>query len=124
MQQSGTLILTSCIHEGKPIYCRGSRYSNGAYVGHAWVIDGHASRTRKITTITLGPNNETQTWNRYQTSEFYHVNWGYSGQYDGYYHIGNFDMTEREGWDEQIDTYPSTNNGTRNYDYAIKFLSY
>lgn len=121
---SNSEVLTACVQAGKPIYCQGFHNNGNSYVGHAWVIDGHASRTRKITSITMNSNNQTQTWYRYQTAEFYHVNWGYSGKYDGYYYIGNFDMSKREGRDENYDTYPLNENSSTVYDQSIKFLSY
>ena len=55
---------------------------------------------------------------------FFNINWGYCGKYDGYYHVGVFDMTQREDIDSIIDTNPYTLNGTHAYDVDIEYISY
>ena len=55
---------------------------------------------------------------------FLHINWGYSGLYDGYYYKGNFDMAQREDYDDVIDTNPYTGNGSTSYSIGIEYIIY
>ena len=52
--------------------------------GHVWVIDGYKTRT-KITNIS-GKDFKTEY-------NYLHINWGWSGNYNGYYLSGIFDTT-------------------------------
>lgn len=63
-------IADKCIRGGRPVFLAGK--GNGA---HAWVIDG--------------------LWGNY-----YHVNWGWYGVYDGYFKKGVFKLTDRYVIDE------------------------
>ncbi len=67
-------------------------WDNGKYE-HAWLSGGHWSHQRytsnKIYTFILPDemqscgNMEQETW--YPKTKVYYMNWGYAGQYDGYY---------------------------------------
>ena len=56
------------VYSGHPVYCRGS---HNISIGHAWVIDGYIAG-------------------------FYHINWGWLGNSDGYYAAGVFDTSQRD----------------------------
>ena len=58
-------ILKSELDLGHPIY-----YQGGGSVGHAFICDG------------------------YQGEEYFHFNWGWNGDYDGYYYLGSLNP----GW--------------------------
>ena len=66
--------------------------------GHAWVIDG--------------------IFNHY-----YHINWGWRGQSDGYYKIGIFDTEERALISEEYDS-GEIRPEPRNYNWILKVLTY
>ena len=129
--QTNSTLLIDCVKEGKPIYFYGYRIkseettkstddSNSTKVGHMWVVDGYTKRERTITTTHPSGGEWTGT----QLGFFFHINWGYSGQYDGYYNTGVFDMSLREDYDTVIDTYPNTTNGTKSYPLGLKFIKY
>ena len=112
----------NCIREGKPVFFSGF-YTESDY-GHAWVVDGYLTRNRRVVVTRFDSNGESQSEIHYQGSHLYHVNWGYSGQYDGYYNTGVFDMSRRITWDDVIDTNPYIENGNDGYDLDIMYISY
>lgn len=44
--------------------------------------------------------------------------------YDGYYNRGVFDMSQREDYDDMIDTYPDTSSGNRAYTLNVEYIGY
>ena len=125
MYNSNSSALTTCLRANKPVCCCGYYYNeNNKLSGHTWVIDGYSKRQREVTIVTQCGYMDPQVRVRIQTSNFFHINWGYCGKYDGYYHVGVFDMTQREDIDSIIDTNPYTLNGTHAYDVDIEYISY
>lgn len=115
--------LDCIIDDNKPVYFRGTSASSNT--GHAWLVDGYLSRERYMyITILVGLGPGTSTSRRIQQSYLCHINWGYSGKYDGYYNIGVFNMSERQDIDSIIDTNPNTSNGTSNYSVSIQYIAY
>ena len=120
----------NCIKNGKPIYCCGfyiddtKSTGNDKKSGHAWVIDGYTERKRMVKLIVEDSDGNQQTMNRIQNGLFLHINWGYCGLYDGYYYKGNFDMAQREDYDDVIDTNPYTGNGSTSYSIGIEYIIY
>lgn len=120
--ETDSTALVNCIRAGKPVFCRGDMITsstkstdNQKKEGHAWVIDGYTKRERSYS---------GNGWTGMQASYFYHINWGYSGKFDGYYYTGVFDMAQRENYDENIDTNPNTYNGSDAYTLNISFINY
>lgn len=64
-----------------PVYTRGK----GPDGGHAWIVDGY------VTQRSYDYNKVFS--DRYRT--LIHINWGWYGNFDGYYHPGVFDTTTR-----------------------------
>lgn len=67
-------IADKCIKAGRPVYLDALKKGLFVFKGHAWVLDG--------------------LWGNY-----YHVNWGWNGQSDGYFKKGVFDVTDRYSTD-------------------------
>lgn len=76
--------------------------------GHAWVIDGHKSRTGTFRTYEVFPlltiigSGETAVrrelvWEETQDFRYLHINWGYDGVCNGYFSEGVFDLSRAEG---------------------------
>lgn len=90
------------LDKGKPLFMLGT-IETGA--GHAWVVDGYALAKRTGTYVTK--YDDESKGDLYliesQLAHFIHVNWGYSGAYDGYYTSFLLDMEKRELKDEVID---------------------
>ncbi len=83
--------IRSMLQRSYPIYMRGSRpngvdkYGNPVYKGHAWVVDGLKQHKYIVTRYGIQIN----VIDKYYT----HCNFGWKGDCDGYYLIGNFDLT-------------------------------
>ncbi len=99
-------MLKTEINAERPIYYSGYNYS-GSY-GHAWVIDG------------------------YNSSDFFHCNWGWSGNYNGWYSLSALNPSSyslNDGQSAILNVYPMLDacsglNGssdicTGNYTYSI-----
>ena len=125
--ESNSSNLISCIQASKPVFCRGDRITNDdtrsiedkQTAGHAWVIDGYTKRERDYTIIT--PDDQHHGT---QTRYYFHINWGYSGHFDGYYDTGVFDMSQRVYLDDTIDTHPDASLGNKAYTLNIQFIKY
>lgn len=87
-----------------PVYVDGS--GNGE--GHAWVIDGLLVRDK------VGMWSGTFI----SSQSYYHINWGWRGQSDGYFHIGVFNTTDRAFRDE-MDKNPSVQSGRYTWNYRV-----
>ncbi len=86
------------LENNKPIYTRGASTSG---TGHAWVMDGYLKRSRSVVcTLSWGGTVTTTEYSR-----LLHLNWGYSGNSDGYYAEGIFDMKQRISQDDIIDVF-------------------
>lgn len=71
------------IRDGKPVYVSAHKLSLN---GHAMVYDGYVERrkrTSKYYYYTDGTCRVNRTYDDPQ--QLFHINWGYSGSYDGYY---------------------------------------
>ena len=81
------------------IFMTGSIYSQGS--GHAWVIDGGKKSiiTIRYWTRTYG----SSIWELHSEftseTEYYHHNWGYDGDYNGYFDANVFDMANTNRYD-------------------------
>ena len=85
-----------CLSQGYPVPVTGA----DGFSGHAWVIDG--------------------IFNHY-----YHINWGWRGQSDGYYKIGIFNTEERKFIDKEYDSGASVNEDDQsNFNCLYKVVTY
>lgn len=77
--------LATLLCNGKLIYMRGE---NNDEAGHAWVIDGcYYVKAKYVMQVSY---DEGATWSVYQEQYTYrtchnHINWGYDGDYNGYF---------------------------------------
>lgn len=106
----------------KPMYIRGTSPSGG---GHAWVVDGYFTRSRTVTyELRMGYTGPIYTEQRVETNRFLHFNWGYQGDYDGYFAEGIFDMNQRDSKDDIIDAHTSNYKGSYNYGTSNSVILY
>ena len=84
-------LIQSELQLSRPLYIRGRNNDDD---GHAWILDGY-----KITRIVTKTYEETipgsNSWRligtSYTPNTFYvHYNWGWGGNYDGYFYFGNY----------------------------------
>ena len=107
--------IDSCLvdfQNNRPVFMRGTgiiEFPDRIRVfGHAWVIDGCVVREREILTIQPpGSQNEIQ--------HFIHCNWGWDGEYDGYYIAGAFGTKYDQNGENPTTAYPFYNLLLRTY---------
>lgn len=87
--------------------------------GHFWIVDGV---DREATTTYLRRYDQSyQTWYQYMletTNDYFHINWGWDGENNGYFLNHVFDTTSPEYYDHPA----GSNNNNYNFNTAIKFL--
>ena len=89
------------LREGYPVLTRGRRSDNSS--GHDWLIDGY----RYVVSLSY-------------SGHFFHINWGWGGFRDGYYHLGVFDTGNGTFCDPIYDNQYYFQNGNA-YNYSFKY---
>lgn len=87
-----------CLQNRHPVYVDGLNKKLFS-AGHCWLIDGYID----YITSTLYQErlrNTILTSHRY----YHHINWGWNGKYDGYYHVDDFNVANRQSFDDVIDS--------------------
>lgn len=118
-------VVTASITNCHPVIIRGSRikYENGnqVEVGHTWVVDGYYYSGYESFTWSRPYNGFD--WELFEhvvsTDYYHHFNWGFSGDNNGYYITGVFNMGTIYMADGDID--PTLSD--RNYNIDVKILS-
>ena len=103
------------LEDGKLILMWG--YDNNNH-GHVWVIDG--GRQLKTLYTGYGSNDNTnwvQLWTSTIAVPFYHINWGFDGNYNGFFLAGFFDAADADSYDEE----PIYYYGNYNYDTSLGY---
>lgn len=92
--------ITEHVQNRKPIWMSGFTKGDGANnVGHAWVIDG-----------VMG--------------NYFHINWGWNGECDGYFSKGVFCTIPAAFYDEKdLDRNPNPGN-LYNFEWTYRYLTY
>lgn len=91
------------IGNGKAVYLDACK--KGSTSGHAWVLDGYAKDSGG--------------------KEYYHINWGWNGNRDGYYSCGTFNTEKGQFKDDEIDKNTSINVGrVANYTWDYRLVTY
>lgn len=76
--------VTSSLEAGCPVYISGRM--NGEERGHAWVIDGYQNFKYLVTYYhLLHPHPVYRSEYYYNRDNYYHCNWGYDGDDNGFY---------------------------------------
>lgn len=100
-----TSAICQSLQVGHPVYCRGKDINTNQ--GHAWVCDGmyyYDFETRFVLftlrfingePVELEQNESYSTF--YNSSVFFHINWGQGGNYNGYFYDGNLVYTNNSG---------------------------
>ena len=82
----------------KPVYMGGC-LPNTTTEGHAWVIDG-------------------------LYGDYYHINWGWLGDCDGYFRIGTFITSSRSAIDSEIDDYYNSSSADYSFTWTYRIVLY
>ena len=102
------------------IFMTGGTTSNGS--GHSWVIDG--GKKSIITTRYWTRNYGAFIWELHtettSETEYYHHNWGYDGDYNGYFNANVFDMSNARSYDN--DTLYDEEANPVNFRFNLKFF--
>lgn len=94
-------LLTELIMYWRPVYVRGDAIktqhkvlgivmSNSYSGGHAWVVDAMLQRRREVMVYINGKYDRTYT----DSEILVHCNWGWNGDFNGYYYGGVFDTNK------------------------------
>lgn len=92
-----------------PVYV-GGRRTNG---GHAWIMDG----------LIVKQYVRTSTGQVFDVKNILHINWGWNGDFDGYYEEGVFNTTMRLSIEEGLDSGKGWNEN-RNYTMLYRTVVY
>ena len=92
-----------------PVYV-GGRRTNG---GHAWIMDG----------LIVKQYVRTSTGQVFDVKNILHINWGWNGDFDGYYDEGVFNTTMRLSIEEGLDSGKGWNEN-RNYTMLYRTVVY
>ncbi len=102
----------------KPVYVAATDISVNK--GHAWVVDGYLKQQRRVEYYGESSMLESVT---IESREFVHCNFGWSGQCDGYYATGVFDLSSGPFRRDDLDLGTgSTRN--RYYNTSYKYITY
>lgn len=94
---------------------------NNDYVGHAWIADGTWQIKMVITEwVTLSTENEWETpkVDKFETvtsSDYFHFNWGWGGNCNGYFLSNIFDPNRGQSYDYTSDETNIIGVGNMNY---------
>ena len=102
---------------------RGDRMDDtGKYKGHGWVVDGYLKHkiTVKEWTLLDIPDAEWELINVFEPyySEYYHMNWGWNGNCNGYFSPGVFATNKAVEYDNPNSPYSNTTN--QDYKYNVR----
>ena len=81
----------SSLNNLKPVYIRGTSPDGG----HAWVIDGYRIMRYWKDYYTVDPP-YTYCFNEYEDTDYFHCNWGWGGNYNGYF-LNTFRIYKQDG---------------------------
>lgn len=111
------------LDNGKPVFARGDSRTDG---GHAWVIDGYRSQTRNKYETYHNTIFGEYTVTKFESLKFFHCNWGYQGECDGYYAEGVFVLSvyAEHDWCFDLDNKIFSNYEGCNLSYNTQVLTY
>lgn len=113
-QEYNSAVVCSELELNRPVYIRGSEL--GSPAGHAWVVDGYKSRTQIYRTYYIQADGSELNWIYDETEyTYFHFNWGWHGDCNGYFQTGVFDT--QEGFEYDSNSNPWLFNG--NYQNKI-----
>lgn len=98
------------LKENGPVFMSGVDSNAG---GHAWVADGYVEY---VTTIDSYENGELIGSFPKDDRHVLHINWGWDGDCNGYFHFGNYDTGN-------ADTYDGTSYSDYNFQSNLKALT-
>lgn len=86
---------------------------------HTWVIDGYVKQMR--TGRKEGEKTGQYYGSKSETREFVHCNWGWDGDYDGYFYPGIFSKNEPAPYSAGVQL---QSQGGDNYKYFYRIITY
>lgn len=85
---------------------------------HTWVIDGYVKHTRQGKKI--GEETGKSYGGDYEERELVHCNWGWNGNYDGYFYPGIFNENKPAPYNNQT----KSSQGTGSYERFYRIITY
>lgn len=119
--------LYSQLSENKLFYMRGSRLlANGSYSGHAWVVDGYLKHRIIVSEWSRDANLFGAEWELISEGEpyyieYYHMNWGWDGNCNGYFKTEVFETNKATEYDNTNSSF--NNQIQRNYEYIVQYFT-
>lgn len=93
---------------------------NNQVSGHAWVVDGYKSRDRDVAYYTYLDDGSYVLWEtKHEDLDYLHINWGYSGQDNGYFKAGVFDLSQGYEYD-----YATISHIQRAYTFNFELITH
>lgn len=117
----------SQLAENKLFYMRGSRLlENGTYSGHAWIVDGYLKHRIIVSEWSRIANLWGAEWELISEgepyyTEYYHINWGWDGNCNGYFKNEVFETNKAIEYDNINSNF--NNQIQRNYKYIVKYFT-
>ena len=106
----------SNLNSNRPILMVGS---NTNEEGHAWVADGYKQINYIQTTYDYELNGRPVIVDQSITTQYYlHLNWGWDGDFNGYYYEGTFNLAQPYELDS-----PTNNSYTANFNTGLHIIS-
>lgn len=98
---------------------RGDFESNNELNGHAWIVDGTWVIDMTVNYYDIGedynnPGYQLVSSNRTK-NKYFHINWGWGGNSNGYFLLGIFDTSKADEYDFVNNT--TTLNFNKNFRY-------
>ena len=119
----------------RPVYMSGNR--SGENVGHAWVCEGYKVNKIQYSAVMIGnemisPSGGIEymhyTGTTETTNQYFYMNWGWKGRFDGWFSLGNagHDITHDPSDNENpynIEDYNLWDYGSINYKGNMKYIT-
>ena len=86
--------------------------------GHTWIVDGHIKQIREGRKVGEESGDFHGTVG--ESREFVHCNWGWNGNYDGYFYPGIFNENKPAPYRDQT----KSSQGTGSYERFYRIITY
>jgi hypothetical protein len=100
--------------------------ANGSYSGHAWVVDGYLKHRIIVSEWSRDANLFGAEWELISEGEpyyieYYHMNWGWDGNCNGYFKTEVFETNKATEYDNTNSSF--NNQIQRNYEYIVQYFT-
>lgn len=101
-----------------PVIVAGFRNTTSGTSGHEWLVDGFIKRTITTGKYVVREDGISHWEPKTYVTVYNHVNWGWGGNYNGYYCDGVFDTSNYH----TLDSGTTTSTMNRNYNIYVQYL--